>query len=126
MPIAPILDNKNFAFPSVFAPAALIREARRQKGLNAADVPPLCLLDPDGDVVRRLRKTGAAAPFEAWPCYHTELDRFELGGQRVGIIGRAVGASFAVLVAEELFACGCKFLISLTSAGQIVPAGSPP
>ncbi len=30
------------------------------------------------------------------------------------------------MVAEELFACGCHILISLTSAGQIVPAGSPP
>ena len=30
------------------------------------------------------------------------------------------------LVAEELFACGCQLLISLTSAGQIVPAASPP
>src|SRR5262249_14566662 len=32
----------------------------------------------------------------------------------------------AVLVAEELFACGCRALVSLTSAGQIVPAGPPP
>jgi len=31
-----------------------------------------------------------------------------------------------VLVAEELFASGCRLLISLTSAGQIVPAGPPP
>jgi uridine phosphorylase len=29
-------------------------------------------------------------------------------------------------VAEELFACGCRVLVSLTSAGQIVPAGKPP
>ena len=28
-----------------------------------------------------------------------------------------------MLSAEELFACGCRLLISLTSAGQIVPAG---
>src|SRR5262249_51226233 len=28
--------------------------------------------------------------------------------------------------AEELFAAGCRLLISLTSAGQIVPAGQPP
>jgi uridine phosphorylase len=39
----------------------------------------------------------------------------------IGIIGHAVGASFAVLVAEELFASGCRFLISVTSAGEIVP-----
>jgi purine-nucleoside phosphorylase len=31
-----------------------------------------------------------------------------------------------VLVAEELFASGCNLLISLTSAGQITPAGKPP
>jgi uridine phosphorylase len=37
-----------------------------------------------------------------------------------------VGAPFAVLVAEELFACGCRMLISVTSAGQITPAADPP
>jgi uridine phosphorylase len=126
MTIPPILANKNPAVASVFAPAALLREARRQKGLLAADVPAVCILDPDGDLVRRLRKTRAAKPHRAWPCYHTDLDQFELADQTVGIVGRAVGGSFAVLVAEELFACGCKLLVSLTSAGQIVPAGSPP
>jgi uridine phosphorylase len=35
-------------------------------------------------------------------------------------------APFAVLIAEELFASGCDLLISLTSAGQITPAGTPP
>jgi len=122
----PILDNKRASMPSVFAPAALLREARRQKGLDAVDVPTVCILDPDGDLVRQLRQTGKAKPFAGWPCYHTELDTFDLGGHQVGIVGRVVGASFAVLVAEELFASGCKLLISLTSAGQISPAGSPP
>ena len=118
----PLLDNKNPSSPSVFAPAALLREARRQKGLIAIDVPPVCILDPDGDIVRRLRQTGQSRPFEHWPCYHTELDTFLLGEAAVGIVGRAVGASFAVLVAEELFASGCRLLVSLTSAGQITPA----
>src|SRR3954447_18535368 len=97
----PILDNKNPAHASVFRPAALLREARRQKGLAAVEVPPVCILDPDGDLVRQLRRTGAAKPFEGWPCYHTELDTFDLAGHAVGIVGRVVGASFAVLVAEE-------------------------
>ncbi len=44
----------------------------------------------------------------------------------MGIVGCAVGAPFAVLVAEELFASGCRLLLSLTSAGQIVPAGPTP
>ena len=121
-----ILDNKNTSSPSVFQPSALLREARRQKGLTAADVPPVCILDPDGDMVRRLQQTARAKPFEGWPCYHTRLDRFTLAGQSVGIVGCAVGAPFAVLVAEELFASGCRLLLSVTSAGQIAPAGRLP
>ncbi len=121
-----ILDNKNTSAPSVFLPAALLREARRQKGLATVDVPPVCILDPDGDIVRQLRQTDKSQPFEHWPCYHTELDTFLLGEIEVGIVGRVVGASFAVLVAEELFASGCRLLVSLTSAGQVAPAGPPP
>jgi uridine phosphorylase len=122
----PLLDNKNPSSPSVFRPAALLREARRQKGMPAADVPAICILDPDGDIVRHLRRAGRAQEFAAWPCYHTRLDTFVLAGADVGIIGCAVGASFAVLVAEELFASGCRALVSVTSAGQIAPAGRTP
>src|SRR5436305_1657264 len=121
-----ILDKKNPSAPSVFQPAALLREARRQKSLAAVDVPPVCILDPDGDIARRLRQTGQARMFESWPCYHTQLDSFSLAGQTVGIVACAVGAPFAVLVAEELFASGCRLLLSLTSAGQIIPAGPTP
>ena len=121
-----ILDNKNPSSPSVFRPAVLLREARRQKALPTVDVPTICILDPDGDIVRRLRKEGRSRPFDGWPCYHTQLDAFELAGRNAGIVGCAVGAPFAVLIAEEMFASGCQFLISLTSAGQIVPAGPTP
>jgi uridine phosphorylase len=121
-----IRDNKDTSAPSVFLPAALLREARRQKHLAVAHVPPICILDPDGDIVRRLRETGEAQLFEGWPCYHTRLDTFTLAGQTVGIVGCAVGAPFAVLIAEQLFASGCQLLLSLTSAGQIVPAGPTP
>jgi len=104
----------------------LLREARRQKGLPVVDVPGVCILDPDGDIVRRLNATGRAKRFDAWPCYHSDLYTFSLGGETVGILGCVVGASFAVLIAEELFACGCRALVSLTSAGQIVPLENPP
>jgi uridine phosphorylase len=126
MDTPPILANKFTSSESVFSPSALLREARRQKGLDAVQAPSVCILDPDGDLVRPLRQTGAAKPFAGWPCYHTELDTFDLCQRQVGIVGRVVGASFAVLVAEELFACGCQLLVSLTSAGQITPSGSPP
>ncbi len=126
MSAPPILDHKDFAAPSIFEPAALLREARRQKGLAAAAVPALCILDPDGDIVRALRQADLAKRLDDWPCYHTDLYGFPLAGHAAGIVGGAVGAPFAVLVAEELFACGCRVLISLTSAGQIVAAGEPP
>ena len=122
----PLLDNKNPAAPSVFEPKALLREARRQKAMAPADVPAVCILDPDGDIVRRLKSTGASRPFDGWPCYHTALDAFTLAGREVGIVGCAVGASFAVLIAEQLFASGCRLLLSVTSAGQITPGGKPP
>ena len=121
-----ILDNKNPAAPSVFQPTALLREARRQKGLAAEPVPDICVLDPDGDILRRLRKTGEARRLDSWPCYHTDLYTFALAGERAGIIGCAVGAPFAVLIAEELFACGCRHLLSVTSAGQITAPQPPP
>ena len=126
MSTPPILDNKDPTAPSVFEPAALLREARRQKALPVAGVPVVCVLDPDGDVLRHLTSTGQAVRSAAWPCYHTDLYEFALAGETIGIIACAVGAPFAVLVAEELFACGCRLLISLTSAGQIMSVGSPP
>src|SRR3954452_16531967 len=126
MKLPPILDHKDPDAPPVFAPAALMREARRQRGLPSVDVPPVCILDPDGDIVHRLQREGQSQPFENWLCYHTDLHTFALGSERVGILGRAVGAPFAVLVAEQAFACGCRLLISVTPAGQIAPAGPPP
>ena len=121
-----LCNKKDTAAPSVFRPEALLRGARRQKGLLAVPVPSVCILDPDGDIVRRLRQTGAAQRFDEWPCYHTNLDTFMLAGQRAGIVGCAVGAPFAVLIAEELFASGCRLLVSLTSAGQINASGPTP
>ena len=122
----PILAEKHYAAPSVFDVANLMREARRQKQLPAGDVPPVCVLDPDGDLVDYLRTHGRAERHPAWACYHTELFICTQGEVTFGIVGRAVGAPFAVLVAEELFVSGCKLLISVTSAGQITPLANPP
>lgn len=122
----PILRNKNHLAPTVFTPDALLREARRQKGIADGVVPEICILDPDGDIVRHLVATGRARRHPTWACYHTDLHAFEHDGVTYGMVGCAVGAAFAVLVAEELFASGCRFLISLTSAGQILPVRAPP
>jgi len=124
--LPPILSHKDYEAASVFEPANLLREARRQKRVPEIAVPEICILDPDGDILRSLRREGRAMPSPGWACYHTDLYEFGHGGERFGIIGCAVGASFAVLLAEELFVSGCRFLISLTSAGQILEQGPTP
>ncbi len=122
----PILRDKHYEMPSTFTPESLLREARRQKGRDKVAVPKVCLLDPDGDIVRQLQADGRARKHEGWVCYHTDHWLFDLDGHEIGVVGCAVGASFAVLVAEELFGSGCELLISITSSGQITPSDTPP
>jgi uridine phosphorylase len=126
MPMPPILLNKHYTEPTVFTAENLLREARRQMAVGRAKTPRICVLDPDGDIVRWLVGTRRAERDPRWACYHTDLYTFTHEDMRFGIVGCAVGASFAVLVAEELFASGCELLISVTSAGQIVPIADPP
>ncbi len=122
----PILAAKNPDAASVFRPENLLREARRQKSLPTVPVPEICVLDPDGDLDSALRADGRATPDPDWPCYHTALSHFAHGGETFGLLPRAVGAPFAVLEAEQLFASGCQLLISITSAGRIAELGPGP
>ena len=122
----PLLRDKDYRAPSVFQPQSLLREARRQNHLPDVDVPAVALLDPDGDIVSHLTRTGRGRRHPGWACYHTEMWTTDLDGIEVGVVGRAVGAPFAVLVAEQLTASGCELLISVTSAGKISASGSPP
>lgn len=52
------LSARAYGEESVFTAANLLREARRQRHLPDVPVPAVCLLDPDGDVVRHLAATG--------------------------------------------------------------------
>lgn len=117
--LATFAERADHDEPSVFVPANMLREARRQRGLPAGKVPEICLLDPDGDIVRHLVREARAERSASWACYHTELWETAYDNVRIGIVGCAVGAPFAVLVAEELFASGCELVLSMTSAGQI-------
>lgn len=121
----PIIDHDP-AEPAVFEPGNLLDGARRQKGLPSGRVPAGCLLDMDGELVERLVASGRAAIDPSWPCFHTKLHRWALAGSEVGVVGGTVGAPFAVLLAEELFASGCEALVSISSAGLIAAAAEPP
>lgn len=112
-------QRDDFDEPSLFRAENMLREARRQRGLAQHDVPSICVLDPDGDLLSFLRGHHGASRMEGWACYHTDLWLVDWQGLRFGVVARAVGAPFAVLVAEELFASGCALLISITSAGRI-------
>jgi len=117
---------KDYAAAPVFRPANLLREARRQRRLADVAVPAVCLLDPDGDIARHLAVSGQGVRHPGWACYHTEMWTVELDGVEVGVVGMAVGAPFAVLVAEQLAVSGCSLVVSVTSAGQISPMGPTP
>jgi hypothetical protein len=61
----PLLSRNDFDEPSVFTPENLLREAKRQKQLPSLDVPNVCILDPDGDLVRQLTRSGKTEKAEA-------------------------------------------------------------
>lgn len=122
----PLVAPKDFDAPSVFRPANLLREARRQKSLPDNPVPEVCVLDPDGDIVRHLERTRAGYRHPAWACYHTDMWVTQVSGLEIGVVGMAVGAPFAVLVAEQLAASNASLVVSITSAGRISGNETPP
>jgi hypothetical protein len=122
----PLLTGKNYTQASVFEPANLLREARRQRRLPDRPVPRVCMLDPDGDIARHLEASGTERRHPGWACYHTQMWTTDFDGLELGIVGMAVGAPFAVLVAKQLAASGAELLISITSAGQLAALPATP
>ena len=68
----PILSRKRYDEASVFTPEALLREARRQKGIATGDVPEICILDPDGDIVAAREASGKRARYRMLPVCPSE------------------------------------------------------
>ena len=71
--LPPILRNKHYDLASAFTPESLLREARRQKDVPNTPVPEICVLDPDGDIVRHLRAAGRSRPVAGWLSQHDGL-----------------------------------------------------
>ena len=102
-------------------PETMLRESARQRRLPGVPVPEVCLLDPDGDITRLLRRQGRGRAHPGWACFHTCMTEFREEGRDLGVVSCAVGAPFSVLVAEQLFASGCQLLISVSSSGKLAP-----
>src|ERR1700721_164586 len=84
--------GSNYVF---FTPDNLLREARRQKRIAPSSIPEICILDPDGDILRSLLGRGEARLEKGWACYHTQLYCFSRGGIGFGCGGGPAGPHFA-------------------------------
>ena len=94
-------------------------DVRRARAIPEGTVPPLCVLEFDGDLTDWLVREGIAKPFPAWACFHTTMFAIEVEGVTCGIVPRTIGGSYAVLIAEQLAAAGTRLIIGLTSAGRV-------
>ncbi len=117
---SPLLDHPLEA-PSVFTPGDLMDAVRRQRQVGATPVPPLCILDFDGDLADGLARDGAATLSRSWACFHTQMLTLTIDGLECGIVPRTIGGPYAVLIAEQLHAAGTRLIVGLTSAGRLRP-----
>lgn len=105
--------------PSAFTPQGLMDSVRRARCVPNGDVPPICILEFDGDITDWLIDQGLARKFPSWPCFHTTMFAAEVEETVCGIIPRTIGGPYAVLIAEQLAASGAKLIVGLTSAGRV-------
>jgi len=108
--------------PSAFTPERLMDAVRAERGLTLEAVPPLCVLDFDGDLSDHLADAGLSMPLASWACFHTSMRVLTLDGLTCGIVPRTIGGPYAVLVAEQLRAAGARVIVGLTSAGRVSPS----
>src|SRR5438876_6177306 len=74
--------------PSAFTPENLIDDVRRSRQIPAGIVPPVCILEFDGDITDWLVRDGVAKPFAPWACFHTSMFTMDLEDVTCGIIAR--------------------------------------
>ena len=110
--------------PSAFTPDALMAAVRAERKLSGEPVPPVCVLDFDGDLTDWLVANGVAQPWSSWACFHTPMYAWDVDGTACAIVPRTIGGPFAVLIAEQLRASGARIVLGLTSAGRV--SGSLP
>lgn len=108
--------------PPAFTPESLIEAVRSLRGAGAPAIPPVCVLEFDGDLTDRLIRDFIVRKVDGWACFHTEMFAADVDGTPCGIIPRTIGGPYAVLIAEQLIASGARAVIGLTSAGRVSPS----
>ena len=114
----PLFDHNLDEAPA-FTPEALVEAVRLRRGGEVGAVPPVCVLDFDGDLTDHLVRRSIAHKFDGWACFHTDMFAVEVDGAHCGVIPRTIGGPYAVLIAEQLIASGAQVVIGLTSAGRV-------
>src|SRR5258708_39098988 len=83
---------------SAFTPENLIDDVRRSRQVPAGIVPPLGILEFDGDITDWLVRGGIAKRFAPWAWFHTSMYTMDLGGVAFGIIARTIGGPFPGMI----------------------------
>ncbi len=118
--VPPILAQKHYTTPSAFTPENLLREARRQKRITGSDIPAVCVLDPDGDIVRSLNARGDARLTRPGPAI-TRSSIASAGPGSTSALSAVPSARRSRCWCRRSCSPGAALLISVTSAGQIAP-----
>jgi len=117
----PLLGHP-LAEPSAFTPESLVNAVRTEREASGEPIPEVCVLDFDGDLSDWLGKAGRSRPNDAWACFHTAMHEVEFDGLRAGIVARAIGGPYSVLIAEQMLVSGAVVIVGLTSAGRVSEA----
>ena len=119
-PSSPLLRHP-LESPSAFTPDRLMEAVRAERGLAQETVPPLCVLDFDGDLSDYLAPAGRSTPWKSWACFHTSMRVVTIDDVQCAIVPRTIGGPYAVLVAEQLRSAGAQLIVGITSAGRVAP-----
>jgi len=97
----------------------LIDDVRRSRQIPAGIVPPVCILEFDGDITDWLVRDGLAKPFGPWACFHTSMFTMD---SRVRVDHRANHRrTLRGTDCRAVATAGAKLIIGLTSAGRVSP-----
>ncbi len=113
------LFNHALDEPTAFRPEDLVEAVREQRGKGNGSIPPLGVLEFDGDLIDKLIARGEVRRCEDWPCFHTDMWLWPKDEPRCGIVAQTIGGPYTVLIAEQMAVCGMKAVVGLASAGRI-------